>query len=288
MDPATMAALAQMGMNFQQGLGSAIGGNSGDWGNALQGIPGLPGVIGGVMSSRSAKKKKRKAQKRFDRALKVRESVEGRGLQQQEALARQATAQNLAGFDAAKREAATRGQASKQAALDREKTLGASLTQNLQNRGLGSLTTGGNIQRGLAADTQRTIGGINEGLGGMFGDLALGRAGAEAQGTANIANIAGQQTDLMSQLAQMRLLGGATAGPTGTFDPGSWADAYRPNTGAGMMEGLGSAMGSFGGMGGAGGGGQMDLMAMLQKLFSQQPGNQFSQGAGQYGPIPQY
>ncbi len=261
MDPMTMAALAQMGMNFGQGLGGAIGGNSGDWGNAFQGS-----ALGGYLSGRRARKDKKKAQKRFKRALNARESIEGRGLQQQEALARQATAQQLAGFDAAKAEAGRMGRASKQSALDREQQLGASLTQNLQSRGLGSLTTGGNLQRGLAADTSRQFAGINESLAGMLGELAMGRAGAEAQGTANIANIAGQQSDLMSQLAQMRLLGGATAGPTGVFDPGAWQPAYRPNTGAGMMDGIGSLMG------GIGGGGQGDLMAMIQKLFAGQAG----------------
>lgn len=260
MDPMMMASLAQMGMNFGQGLGGAIGGNSGDWGNALQGS-----VLGGYLSGRSARKQKRKAQKRFKRALDAREAIEGKGLQQQQALSRQATAQQLAGYDAARREANRMGRASKQSALDKEQQLGASLTQNLADRGLGSLTTGGNLQRGIAADTGRQIAGINEGLAGMFGDLAMGRAGAEAQGTANLAWIMGQQSDLMSQLAQMRLLGGATAGPTGTFDPGSWQPAYRPNTGPGMMEGMGALMGSMGG-----GGGQQDLMAMIQQLFAGQ------------------
>lgn len=268
LDPATMAALAQMGMNFQQGLGSAIGGNSGDWGNALQGIPGGIGIMGSMMSKRRAKKDKRKAQKRFQRALNLRESVEGGNLQKQEALARQATAQQLAGFDAAKNEAARMGRTSKQSALDREQQLGATLTQNLQNRGLGSLTVGGGHMRGITADTQRQMSGINESLAGMLGELAMGRAGAEAQGTANIAGIAGQQSDLMSQLAQMRLLGGATAGPTGSFDPGAFQPAYRPNTGSGMMEGMGSLMGGMGGQG--------DLMAMIKKLFE-------GGGGGSYG-----
>jgi len=278
----TMASLAQMGMNFGQGLGGAIGGNSGDWGNAFQGS-----VLGGYLSGRSARKQKRKAQKRFNRALDSREAIEGKGLQQQAALSRQATAQQLAGYDSAKKEAGRMGRASKQSALDREQQLGASLTQNLSNRGLGSLTVGGNLQRGLAADTQRQIGGINESLAGMLGELALGRSGVEAQGTANLAGIQGAQSDLMSQLAQMRLLGGATAGPTGTFDPGSFQPAYRPNTGQGMMEGMGSLMGSMGGQGGAGG--QGDLMAMIQKLFQYQgnPSAQYEMQPGFVGP-PRY
>ena len=277
MDPMTMAALAQMAMNAGQGIGGAFGGNSGDWGNALQGIPGFE-IAGGIMSGRRARKDKKKAQKRFKRALNARESIEGRGLQQQEALARQATAQQLAGFDAAKAEAGRMGRASKQSALDREQQLGASLTQNLQNRGLGSLTTGGNLQRGLAADTSRQFAGINESLAGMLGELAMGRAGAEAQGTANIANIAGQQSDLMSQLAQMRLLGGATAGPTGEFNPNSFAPAYRPNVNnAGAM---GDLMSSFGQK--QGGGGNEDLMAMIQKLFSQGGGGGY--GSNFVGP----
>lgn len=260
----TLAALMQMGMNAGQGLGGALGqGGSAAWGNALSSIPGGQ-VLGGYLSGRGAKKAKKKSQARFKRALNATESIQGKGLQQQEALARQATGQTLAGYDAAKREASRLGRGAKQGALDRGTQLEARASQNLASRGLGSTTAGTNLSRGIQADTSRVMGGIDEGLAGMFGDLALGRAGAEAQGTAALGDLAGQRTALDSQLAQMRLLGGATLGSTGTFDPGSWSQGYMPDTQGGMMEGLGSLMGGMGG-----GDQNAQLMAMLQKLFSQ-------------------
>lgn len=269
MDPMTLMSLMQMGMNASQGFGAALGtGGSSAWGNALSGS-----IAGGFLSGRGAKKAKRKAQKRFKRALDTTQSIQGRGLQQQEALSRQATQQRLSGYDAAKRETERMGRASKQQALDSETQLTGRLSQGLQNRGLGSTTVGSNLQRGIAADTSRQFQGINEGLAQAFGNLAMGRSGVEAEGTRDLAGIAGQQSDLSTQLAQMRLLGGATLGSTGNFDPGSWTQGYMPNTQSGAMEGLGSLMGSMGG-----GDQNAQLMAMLQKLFSQGGGMGGGQG----------
>lgn len=249
MDPFTMSMLAG-GMNFGQSL---AGGHS-------------------------QRKQRRRMKKKLGRALDATEAIQGKGLQQQQALSRQATAQQLAGYDAAKREANRMGRASKQAALDKEQQLGASLTQNLADRGLGSLTTGGNLQRGIAADTGRQIAGINEGLAGMFGDLALGRAGAEAEGTSNLAGLMGQQSDLMSQLAQMRALDGAQLG-------GFQLDQNAPQSGLqSLLGGAQTGLGMFAGMGQQGG--QQDLMAMIQQLFnySGNPSAQYEMAPGFTGP----
>lgn len=248
LDPMTMAALAQMGMARSQGIGAALGGGGSEaWGNALQGS-----VLGGFLTGRSQKKKKKKAMKRFNRALNATEALQMAGLGQQEALSRQATSQMLGGFDAAKREASRLGRGAKQGALDRETQQYGRAAQNLANRGLGSTTISSNLNRGIASDTNRELSAIDEGLAGLFGDLARGRAGVEAQGTANLADLAGQRTDLQSQLAQMRLLGGATLGSLGSFDPGAWQSGYLPDQ-SGAMEGFGAAMGGMGGGGGMGG-----------------------------------
>lgn len=259
MDPMTLMALMQMG----QGLGGGLAaGNSAGWGSALQGS-----VLGGYLQGRGAKKAKKKAQKRFGRALNASESIQGRGIQQQEALSRQATAQTLGGYDAAKREASRLGRGAKQDALDRGTQLEARAAQGLTNRGLGSTTVGANLSRGIQSDVSRERGRVDEGLAGLYGDLALGRAGAEAAGTAGLASIAGQQTDLMDRLQQMRQLGGATLGSTGTFDPNSFQAAFTPSP---MFnnESMGALMGG-GGMGGGAGGMNPQLMQMIQQLFSQ-------------------
>jgi len=265
MDPMMIAALMQMANSTGFGLGAG------------QGMGAIPGPVGGFFAGRKAKKDKSKAQKRFKRALGATESIQGRGLQQQEALSRKATAQQLAGYDKARNEASRLGRTAKREALDRGTQLEARASQNLANRGLGSTTAGANLSRGISSDTSRTLGGIDEGLAGMFGDLALGRSGVEAQGTQNLAGIAGAQTDLQSQLAQMGLLGGATLGSLGSFDPGSWN-----NPGAGAMDAGNQALGSFlGGMGG-GQGGNQQLMQMLQQLFSQGPMTNGASGGFNY------
>ena len=235
MDPAMIASAMQMLNSRAYGAGAGDGSAYGDF---------LGPGVGSFMQGRKARKDKKRSQRRFKRALNATESIQGRGLQQQEALSRQATAQQLKGYDVARQEAARMGRESKQGALDRETQLGARASQNLASRGLGSTTMGANLQRGIASDTNRTISGVNEGLAGLYGNLAQGRAGVEAQGTQNLAGILGQQTDLQSQLAQMRMLGGATLGSTGTFDPGAWS---QPGAGwqTGYQEGMGGMLGGM-------------------------------------------
>jgi hypothetical protein len=248
-----LASLAQMLNSSAFGAGA---GDSSAYGSLFGGS-----ALGSFMGGRKAKKDKRKMQQRLKRALSATESIQGKGLQQQEALSRLATQQQLGGYDTARREASRLGRTAKREAIDRGTQLEARASQNLANRGLGSTTAGANLSRGISSDVSRTNAGIDEGLAGLFGDLALGRSGVEAQGTANLANIAGQQTDLQSQLAQMRLLGGGTLG---NFNAGSF---QAP--GAGWQTGFNEGMGSlFGGMGG-GNDGNAQLMQMLQQLFSQ-------------------
>lgn len=227
-------------------------------------------------AGRTAKKQRKREKKRLSRAISATESIQGKGLQQQEALARQGTQQQLAGYDAAKREAQRLGQSSKQGLLDRESQLGATLSQGLTNRGLGSTTVGGNIQRGISADTQRGMMGINEGLAEMFGQLALGRSGVEAQGTQRLSDLSGQRSDLQSQLSQMGFLGGRTLG---NFQ----MDQSVPQSfGSQLMNAGNAGLGAFIGAGGGQGGGGFDqnaqLMQMLQQLFEGGQGHQLLQG----------
>lgn len=259
-DPMTIMSL----MSMFGGGGQGGGGGGENFGLGSLGAAFGGSLLGGHLASKRAKKDKKKLEKRIGRAIGVTESIQGRGLQQQEALSRLATKQRLGGYDTARSEAGRLGRAGKQGALDRGQQMEARVSQGLQNRGLGSTTVGANLSRGVAADTSRSMQSIDEGLAGLYGDLALGRAGAEAAGSDQLSALAGQRGDVMSQLAQMRILKGGQLGniqaPLGSTQSGF--EMALP----GMMQGLGSYMGSQGGQ-------QPISMEQLQWLFGGRPGS---------------
>ena len=233
----------------------------------------------GMLGSRSEKKQRRRYGRRLKRALGATEAIQGRALSQQEALSRQATQQRLGGFDTARREASRLGRGAKQSALDREQQLLGRASQGLASRGLGGTTIGANLERGIASGTNREMSNIDEGMARMFGDLALGRSGAEAAGTEALSGFAGQRGDLMSSLAQMgimRDLFGASPFGGGGPMPGREA-SFGQNLLGGVQTGLGTFMGMGGGMGGQQGGFDPE---MLQYLFDLQngPGHEFIMG----------
>lgn len=242
MDPLTMALLAG-GMSFGQGL----------------------------MGARGEKKQRRRYGRRLKRALGATESIQGNALQQQEALSRLATQQQLGGYDTARKETARLGRSAKRSALDRETQLMGRASQSMANRGLGSTTMGANLQRGIASDTNRSMADVDEGMASLFGNLALGRAGVEAQGTQNLSQIAGQRGDLMSQLAQMGIMRDMySSSPWGGSNPMQ----TRQGLGSSLMGGLSTGVGAFLGAGGQGGagGGQMpfDPQEFMMYLYDQQ------------------
>jgi hypothetical protein len=260
MNPMMLMMLPQL-MGMMGGQGGAGGGAGGFDLGSLTGMGGLS-MLGGHLGSKRAKKDKRSMLKRINKAVNSTEAIQGASLGNQEAMTRQATKQQLGGYDAARREADRMGRSSRQSALDRESQLGARASQGLASSGLGSTTMGANLQRGIASDTNRQLQGINEGLAGMFGDLALGRAGAEAAGSQALGGLAQQRGDIMSQLSQMRTLGG---GQLGTMQ----APITGGQSGFEMaLPGMSQAFGQYMGSRNQGG---MDPQ-MLQWLFGGKPG----------------
>lgn len=208
----------------------------------------------GLLGGRSEKKQRRRYGRRLNRALGATEALQGAALGQQEALTRQATQQRLGGFDVAKREASRLGRGAKQSALDRESQMLGRASQGLASRGLGSTTLGANLQRGIASDTNRELSSIDEGLAGLFGNLALGRGEAEAGGSEALSALAGRRGDLFSQLAQMRSLRdlyGSSPWGGGAPLPGREAGLGQ-NLLSGLQTGLGFYSGAGGGFGGGG------------------------------------
>jgi hypothetical protein len=278
MPPELMQMLMQMFMGGGMGGGMTAGmGGGGGGQNAYSAAgSGMSGSLlgaglstyGAILNKREEKKQRELMERKIRNASRDTQSIMGRYFGQADTAARKATGQEVAGYDTARKEASRLGRSGKQAALDREKQLSGALTQSLNDRGLGSLTTGGNLQRGISADTLRQMSGIDEGLAGLFGQLALGRSGVQAQGTRTLSDLQGRQAQMNTDLAQMRRLGGATLG--NFFAPQSSGQSAMSMALPGIAANLG-AMG--GGMAGMGGGQQGGMSPDLLKwLFSGQPG----------------
>ena len=246
----------------------------------------IAAVIGGTaafgqdfLGSKAKKRQQKRYNKRFKGALNATESIRGRELAQREGLSRKATQELVGGYDAARREASRVGRAGKQGALDRATQLESSARQNLSDRGLGSLTSSiTGPSRGINADLTRQTQGIDEGLAGLYGDLAMGRSQAQAGGSQQLAGLAAERGQLGANLAQMGTMGefyGASPWGGGGQMPEipnslgqSWLTGLQ--TGTGIYGGMGGFGGGGGGGGGGGqGGGQMDL----SWLFGGKPGS---------------
>ena len=206
MDPMTIMSLMSM---FGGGGGGGGGGGMSPMGAGVQ--AGLS-LLSGYLTNKEDKKKARSQNRRLWRAIKSTRNTQNRSFGQQEAMSRLATSQRLGGYDTARKEASRLGRGAKRTALEREQQLGGSLSQGLASRGLGSTTVGANLSRGLASDTMRSLADIDEGLAGLFGNLALGRAETQAGGTEALSDINTARYNMETQLGQMGPLGGATLG----------------------------------------------------------------------------
>lgn len=241
MDPQLLSSLLGNNMGALSSFGYNVGGGGGEdmyggigslLGGALGGPigAGIGGLAGGLLGGRKKKKKLKKQQKKLraeiEKQRNITRNIMGKGLSQQEALARLATEQQLGGFDTAQKAAQASANQAKRDVLSREQqTLGAA-SQALTNRGLGGTSRAANIQRGIASDTNRSMAGIDQGLADYFGQLAMGRAGVQAGGTQALAGLAGQRSNFDIEDAQFWLpqqlhrLGGIETQRYGGFGQG--------------------------------------------------------------------
>lgn len=238
----------------------------------LSALLGAGGSIGGgLLGARSARKARHKMSRRLARAIPLVQSITGKGYAQQEGLSRASTKTQVAGIDAALRELDRSGRQSKREIDESAKRQSASLSQRLTDTGLGSTTKG---QQGYGLIEQGRLRGaadIDEGLAGARGQLQMGRAGTEAAGLENLANIAAQRTQTMSALGQMGLLGGQQLGQ---FQLGGWS---QPNALQQALPGIAANFGDYFGQKQA----QNQQNDMLMKIFGMQ--NPGVQGAGLQG-----
>jgi hypothetical protein len=145
------------------------------------------------------------------------------------------------GFGEAKSELGRVGRGSRQSILDRETALGGNLRQQFVDSGFADPgnTQNINLQRGLAADTNRRLTELDSSLAGLFSDLATRRAGAEAGARGNLASFFGQQGQIQQGIERQR-----TDFLTGNFGGGQ-GGASGPSDFSGLGQGLGGLFGSL-------------------------------------------
>lgn len=222
-----------------------------------------------VLGGKSKRRGQHKLAKRMRRMANISDSLQGGSLGQQEALARLATQQQLGGYDTARKEAGRLGRGAKRSALDRETQLMGRASQSMANRGLGSTTIGANLSRGIASDTNRSLADVDEGLAGLFGNLAIGRGNVEAAGSQALAGLSQKKADLFEKNAAMRTFGHMFgASPYGGNGP-------IPDSGPSGLEsilgGLQTGLGAYMGQGGGGQqGGGFNPQEYMMYLYDQQ------------------
>ncbi len=229
----------------------------------------------GMLGSRSAKKQRRRFSRRQLRAINQTQAIQGGALGQQEALSRLATQQQLGGIDNARKEASRLSRGQKRDVLERLQKQNAAVSQSLADKGLGSVTS--QAFRGNAYDANKAFANIDEGMAGIYGDLAVQRGGVEAAGSQALGGFAGQRGDLMANLAQMRQMGDLySSSPWGGGAPlPTRENSFGQNLLGGIQTGLGTYMGM---------GQQADLMKMIQQLYQGggSPYQSHSYGTGSY------
>ena len=185
-----------------------------------------------------------------------------RGFAGAEGLLRQGLGATQAGFGQAFGHLSRAGVSGRQSVLDQQRQGLGAISAGLASRGLGSTTVLQNAQRGMYSDTSRRLAEIDENIGSMLANLAVGRGSAMSAGLGGLAGmrvagtqaLTGQRNDMQSILlgtvptadstggglaslgTLLALYGGkgATSGTTGGASPlsffqGKAQSAYQPN-----------------------------------------------------------
>ena len=156
---------------------------------------------------------------------------------------RRGTAAQVGGYEQAIGKASTISRASRRDAITRSKELEGTLTTRMGAGGKFGTTALDNARLGIQSSLARDLESIDSGFAGLFGELAIGKGGAEAAGQGALANFqqmrAGQESELF------RLLQGTIRQP-------------RPGMLGGILGAGGAALGSmYGGPAGGALGGEL-------------------------------
>jgi len=171
---------------------------------ALQAIAGLAGLGVNIFGQMEANRRRKRLQAQglgiLDRQL-AEESQFAAGQQQQ---LTQGIQDINTGFDNAQIAAANQGRSARRSALDRSASLQSRASSQLAGSGLLNSSVQLNIDQGIGAQTDRRLAEIDQGLSGLFSNLATQRAGALSQGRQGLANFFGQRQARRAQLNDTR------------------------------------------------------------------------------------
>ena len=203
------------------------------WGAAIAaGASIASGVIGGNKAANAANNAQGRATKQLKFGRKMGQGYLDTGqnaLEQALAMIRGSREQSLS-------EISRMGHSSRQGVLDRGQQQTSALSAQMASRGLGNTTVGANLGRGIAADTDRALADINEGLAGLNAGTIQNFAGMEAGALSDFARFMSGRADFFMG-AQQQL----AANNYGVQEQSSGYDF------GGLGAGLGDILGYFSG-----------------------------------------
>ncbi len=174
-----------------------------------------------ITGAAGVKKANKANQKLLDRIL---ELLEQEGIRGEKQYREEILPGIVEGYDKALTDVGRFGAGATQRVLDRGQQRSADLSQGLISRGLGNTTVAPNLERGIAADTDRALLDIDDAIASLRTGLQVGKTQA----------IAGGQTDLARLLERLAL------GQVGAL--GGVQNVPAP----GLLQGLGGAPGIAG------------------------------------------
>lgn len=164
----------------------------------------LVGTALNAFGQHQANRQKKKLQRRGEQILQGQLREEAQFAANQRGQLNQGLEDIKQGFADAQIATANRGRAAQRRTLDRESELRSRAQQQLAGSGLLNSSVQTNLDQGIGAQTDRRLAEIDEGLAGLFSNLATQRAGALAGQRNQLANFFGQRQQRRAQLGDVR------------------------------------------------------------------------------------
>lgn len=225
------------------GLGGGAGGLMGSLGGMLGGLGQGLGLLGGIFGGSQERARRAQAERvsQIMRELRARRGTPAVRAQEAMRIQKKRLAAVEQSFDRAAAETRGAGRQAEQEVGLASRQASSAATQNALSRGMTGSSVDRNMQRGIAADTARTVGGIRTGVGNALGGIAMNRAGAVSGVMGDMANIPWMQ-GAMDERAS-----GATTDFLRSIQHASSGGGGWPVGAGSLLQGIGGFFGSGGG-----------------------------------------